>query len=353
MRVFNVQFTSGELSALIYRFCVNTAIVFFASICGQVNAAQILVDKMPEHAQNQQSADKPTTSEQQNSKKQPHWIEQIHHSVSDSVYQSAVWFDRFFVNENNDYESPKTNARIRLGWKPQARDWNGIEARFRIKVRLPHFEDKVDLILSDDEETAQNQLPFDSTNNQADLGDERFAAALRYTHNPNRKRLLESRIGISGGDLFFKVRHKRYLHWQQKHSVRIEPSIFYFIGDGLGAKLQLEYDYQFNAITQYRINYSIRGSEDFSGAKWKHGFYQLKQLGSKRASIWGLKVQGVRNSERGYDVDKYTLSYRYRFNALRKWLFFEVEPFLQWPEDQDYRTTPGMIFRIEGYFDKG
>ena len=66
----------------------------------------------------------------------------------------------------------------------------------------------------------------------------------------------------------------------------------------------------------------------------------------------GLKVEGERNGDAGFFIDKYTLSYRYRFNAFQKWLFFEVEPFVEWPEEENYSATPGIAFRIEGFFSK-
>jgi len=282
-----------------------------------------------------------------------HWTHKFHQSVSDSVFQSAVWFDNFFVDESNEYESPKTSARIRLGWKPKARDWNDVEARFRIKVKLPHFKNKMDLILSDEDETDQNQLPLESINSQSTPNEEHFAAAVRYTHSKNKNRLLESRVGFSSGDLFFKVRHKRRFSINEHQNFRVEPSVYYLLGDGLGAKLLLEYNYQLNSKAQFRVNYSVRGSEEFQGIRWKHGFYRLNQLGDKTASIIGFQAEGVRNNQQGFLVDKYTLSYRYRFNALREWLYFEVEPFVEWPEEQHYTTTPGIALRIEGYFNKG
>jgi hypothetical protein len=339
---------------LIHHFGINAAFIILTSAIWQANSAESPVEKAIQLKHNDQShKDHYSSHELEDLNEDSHWIEKLHYSVSDSVYQSAVWFDRFFVNESNDYESPQTNARIRFSWKPKARDWNDIDARFRIKVRLPHFENRVDLILSDDEESVPSQFPLDTINSQSDLSEEHFAAAFRYTHNTNEQRLLESRIGLSGGDLFFKIRHKRYFHWQQNHSIRLEPSVYYFIGDGAGAKLDIEYDYQYSPNTQYRLHYSVKGSQAHQGLRWKHGLYRLKQLGTNRASIIGFKVQGVRNNQRGFDVDKYTLSYRYRFNAVRKWLFFEAEPFLQWPEDENYSTTPGIIFRVEGYFNKG
>jgi len=282
-----------------------------------------------------------------------HWMEKFHHSVSNTVYQSAVWFDNFFVDDSNEQSSPKTNARIRLGWKPKARDWNDIETRFRIKVKLPYFKNKLDLILSDDDEINQDQLPLESVNTQQDSDDEHFSAAVRFTHTKNKNRLLESKVGISGGDIFFKLRHRKRLLWDEAHSFKFEPSLFYFLDDGLGAKLLLEYNYQLDKQSQFRVNYSIRGSESFNGIRWKHGFYKLKQLNEKSASIFGLQVEGERNGDQDFLIEKYTLTYRYRFNALRDWIFFEIEPFIEWPENENYTTTPGIALRIEGYFAKG
>ena len=281
------------------------------------------------------------------------WMENLHKSISDSVYQSAVWFDQFFLDENTEQSTPRTNARIRLGWEPKARDWSEIDTRFRIKVKLPHFKDKIDLILSDDDELDQSNLPLDSAKTNQENNEESFAAAVRFTHKKEKDRLLESRIGISGGDIFLKARHNRRYTWSNTHSFKFEPSLYYFLDDGLGAKLLLEYDYQLNKSSQLRVHYSIRGSESFSGIRWKHGFYKLKQLEQNAATILGLKVEGERNGEKGFIIDNYTLSYRYRFNALKSWLYFEVEPFLEWNEEENYTTTPGIALRVEGYFYKG
>ncbi|MDG1753243.1 MAG: hypothetical protein P8I03_16545 [Thalassotalea sp.] len=281
------------------------------------------------------------------------WMQNLHESISNSVYQSAIWFDQFFLDENTEQSAPRTNARIRIGWEPKARDWSEIDTRFRIKVKLPHFKDKIDLILSDDDDLDQSNLPLDSARVRQESNEESFAAAVRFTHRKEKNRLLESRLGISGGDIFVKARHKRRYTWDNTHSFRLEPSLYYFLDDGLGAKLLLEYDYQLNKNSQLRINYSVRGSEAFSGIRWKHGFYKLTQLEQNAATILGLKVEGERNGEKGFVIDNYTLSYRYRFNALKSWLYFEVEPFLEWSEEENYKTTPGIALRVEGYFYKG
>lgn len=279
------------------------------------------------------------------------WINDLHTTVSNSVYSSAVWFDQFFTDEGSVQQNPKVNAKIRLEWSPRSRDFAEIKARFRIKVKLPHFKNKVDLILSDEDEADQYHLPLETTHIQPE--EEKFSASLRYMVNNEKNKYTDTRLGISGGDLFVRGRHKRYFNLNEDSAFKVEPSIFYFLGDGFGSRLLLEYNFQSNQDTQYRINYSIEGSESFSGIRWKHGLYRLKHLSDKSASVTSFQVEGERNGRRDFVVDNYTLSYRYRFNAYKKWLFFEIEPFLEWPEIENYTTTPGIAFRVEGHFYKG
>ena len=90
-----------------------------------------------------------------------HWSQEIHDTIANSVYQSATWFDSFFTDIDSQQIEPKATAKIRFGWIPKARDWAEFDSRFRLKVKLPHFKDRMSLILSDEDDMADNQLPLE------------------------------------------------------------------------------------------------------------------------------------------------------------------------------------------------
>jgi hypothetical protein len=180
--------------------------------------------------------------------------------------------------------------------------------------------------------------------------DDTFTAAIRVINVDEFSKFVDSRIGISGGDIFAKVRAKIQTDTSKIHIFKFQPSIFYYLDDGFGTRLFFEYEYNFAAKRQFRANYSIRTSEAFNGYRWRNGYYYLQQLDRYRATALGFVVNGEDNGDNGYQVDNYTLSYRYRVNTYRRWLYFEIEPFIEWPEDHSYKATPGIAFRIEGYF---
>jgi hypothetical protein len=280
------------------------------------------------------------------------WASSLHESIADSVYQSAFWFDSFFTIDENEQQTPKTSAKIRLGWLPKRTDLSEFEARFRIKLSLPNLKDRADLILSDDSEDNLADLPLETFNSLQSLNQDSFSAAIRYVHEREKDKFTDTRIGISSNDLFVRFRHKRRFSWYKTHGIKIDPALYYFIGDGLGARLLLEYNYQASKTKQYRINYSIRASEAYRGEKWKYGLYDLRQLGDQRASVFGLVAEGRIASEQGSFVEQYTLSYRYRFKSQKDWLFFEIEPFLEWANEDGFATNPGIALRVEGYFER-
>lgn len=280
------------------------------------------------------------------------WSHDFHQTIANSVFYSATWFDSFFLEEGDEQITPKTSARIKLGWEPKAREWGEFGTRFKVKVRLPHFKDKVDLIFSDDSDDDLENLPLESIKVEPDNNNDNFAAAIRYIFKDKKNTLTDTRLGISGGDLFIRARHRRIYQWQDTHSFKLEPAILYSLDEKTGARLLLEYNYQINAKNQLRLDYSLRGSESFHGVRWKYGIYNLKHIADRKASILGLQAEGERNGENGFIIDKYTVNYRYRFGAIKDWLFFEIEPFIEFPEEENYTATPGLALRVEGYFYK-
>ena len=151
------------------------------------------------------------------------WMHNFHSTISNSVYQSAVWFDGFFSHEDSEQLTPQTTARIRLAWEPRSRDLAEFNSRFRVKVKLPHFKDKLDLILSDDSDDELSQLPLETIKTKSELNDEPFAAAVRLVHVNTEQRFTDTRLGLSGGDIFIKTRHKRRYSWENVHGFKVEP----------------------------------------------------------------------------------------------------------------------------------
>jgi len=275
------------------------------------------------------------------------WLDLMHQSIADSADNTALWFDDFFVLNEFDHEGKaRGQARIKLGWEPRSRALNEFEARLKVRVKLPNLKNRVDLVLSDyDDEQPESSII--ASGNEVFDEQNRFSLALRWRAKPNSG--LSHRIGIGRRlQAFVKSRYRGLIDVSEKSDLRWETSVYYYSSDGLGAKFSWLIDYNLNPESLFRFNNNFYYRDRSNDWLWQHNWQNLKQLDDKSALIYGFYVEGV--SQPNYRLEEYLVSVRWRKNALREWLFYELEPFVLWRRDEGFAASFGLAFRVEGFF---
>jgi hypothetical protein len=275
------------------------------------------------------------------------WLDSLHENITDSVNESALWFDEFFMLDQNSLsESALGEARIQLGWNPRSRDLSQFESRIKLRYKLPNLKNRVDLVVSDyDDEQPDNLLQ--NTNLDNNNQQNRFSLALQWKAKPDSG--LSHRIGI-GRRLqpFVKSRYRMVLGLSEQADLRLESSIYYYSNDGFGAELAGSYGYVFTPSSLFRFNNRFFFRDKSNDWLWQHSWQNLVQINEKNALICGLYIEGL--SQPNYHLEEYLVSSRWRINALRNWLFFEMEPYVTWRKDEAFSASYGIGLRVEGYF---
>lgn len=275
------------------------------------------------------------------------WLDTMHQNIVDSVTDSALWFDEFFVlDEFSHHDKARGEARIRLGWEPRSRDLSEFQTQIRLRVQLPNLKNRVDIVLSDyDDDPGESVLR--ASGNDVFTEQNRFSLALRWRAKPDSG--LSHRVGI-GRRLqpFVKSRYRSLLTLTQQSELRWETSIYYYNRDGFGANIAGQLNYTFDPQSLLRLNnqFYFRGrSNDWL---WQHSLQHLRQVDDKTAIISGFYLEGL--SQENYRLEEYLVSFRWRKNALREWLFYELEPFVLWQRDEGFSASYGLALRLEGFF---
>ncbi|WP_354667972.1 hypothetical protein [Paraglaciecola arctica] len=275
------------------------------------------------------------------------WLDSMHQSIASSVNSSAMWFDDYFELKEFDHDEEATGeARIRLGWEPRSRHLNEFETRVKIRVRLPNLKNRADLVFSDYEDDRQNNDLQSSGNNEFTERN-RFSLALRWRSSPESG--LSHRIGVGRRlQAFVKSRYRHSHLLSEKTKLNWETSGYLYSNDGLGANFswQLSHSVTKNSIFRWNNHFYFRDhSNDWL---WQHNVQKLTQFDEKNALISGFYIEGL--SRPNYRLEEYLVSLRWRKNTLRKWLFYEVEPFIMWRRDESFSASYGIALRLEGYF---
>ncbi|WP_111978258.1 hypothetical protein [Algibacillus agarilyticus] len=278
------------------------------------------------------------------------WLDQFHVDVSNSLFNSADWFDNFFADEHIADLETQASAKIRIGWEPKEHDLAKLKTRVRLRLRLPNFKRKVDLIFDDYEEVKQEgvteELINESRNKQQSSD---FNVALRWIHKSDKKHYFSTRIGLaSHPDIYARALYRYIWQTSKNTNIVLQPSIYYYADQGHAERLSVNFEASTTDTDLFQFNNSWRYIQERDKVDWSHSVAYLTQLTQTQALISSIFVNGITNN--GYHLENKGISIRYRIQSSRTWLFFEVEPFIHWPESEDFEQTAGIALRVEGRF---
>lgn len=285
-------------------------------------------------------------------------------SVGHSMDWTANLLDGLFANRESDKNKAKTWGHFVIGWEPQEGEFfsgDSFPIKFKIKAKLPNLENSVELILSDGEDDDFKTLPYESVRTEAfKLSQNSLGAAVSFLHTKSDNVSTSVRIGWGEDQLYTRASATyRKQYFDGKITLNLKPAIEYYVSDGWGARFLLDTGYKLNQTSEIRYNYSLRDLQSFNASEWRSGLFQITAISDKSALITGLSSYGY--IEPKVEPLSHKFSVRYRFNALRRWLFFEIEPFVELNKDDpygddydplsnDFVRNTGISFRIETHY---
>ncbi|GHB78712.1 hypothetical protein GCM10008107_30250 [Psychrosphaera saromensis] len=290
-------------------------------------------------------------------------------SVVEGVGYSMDWtanlLDGLFAENESGKNKAKTWGHFILGWEPREGEvftGDSFPIKFKIKAKLPNLENSVELILSDGEDDDFKTLPYESVKTEAfKLSQSSLGAAVRFLHTKSDNLSTSVRIGWGEDQLYTRASGTyRQKFFDSRVIVNLQPAIEYYVADGWGARFLLDTGLKINKTSEVRYNLSLRDLESYNSSEWRSGLFQITALTDKSALITGISSFGY--IEPKVEPISHKFSVRYRFNALRSWLFFEIEPFVELNKDDPYESesydplsndfvrNTGISFRIETHY---
>ena len=275
------------------------------------------------------------------------WLDVWHSKFSNSMDYTAQQLDEFFALEGSDnHKDAQAEGRVRFGLEPRTRDLMATDFRFRIRVKLPALKNRVELLLSDDDDYTRRDN-IRAARDSVDHLQDSASLALRYQKNDNSK--LSHRIGAGRGDqLFARSRFEDDIWFAEDFKLDYDGEIYYYTRDQFGAELGLNFtqmleDDQFVRL-QNRYYYRDRSTDWL----WRHELQYLRPLTDQSALLYTFFVKGL--TKPNHHVTEVYTSVRWRTNYRRSWLFFELEPFVIWLKQEHFSPSYGLAVRFEFYY---
>jgi hypothetical protein len=292
-------------------------------------------------------------------------VNSVVESVGYTMDWTANYLDSFFAKDESGKNKAKTWGHFVMGWEPREGEFftgSSFPIKFKVKAKLPNLQNKVEIILSDGEDDDFKTLPYESVRPEAfKISQSSLGAAVSFMHTKSDNVSTSSRIGWGEDQLYTRTAatYRKKL-FNDNVTLNLKPAIEYYVADGWGARFLLDAGYKVNDKSELRYNFTLRDLESYDSAEWRSGLFHISSVGNKAALIVGLSSFGY--VEPQPDAEQHRFSVRYRFNALRSWVFFEIEPFVELNKAEssddnwnnviysDFVRDSGISLRFEAHY---
>jgi hypothetical protein len=270
------------------------------------------------------------------------WLEDGKDYASRKANEMTQWVDNFFGNDERDLEQAESRLRLRTIYNWDERLDTEVMSRLGGKVSLPQISKRLDLVFRGED---MDDFGDDGVE---DPSEDRIG--LQYQVGPKdiRKHRFDLTVGFGSSGPKPGVKYVYQDAFAEDLNFRFTQRFTYDLGEGGYGSSRFVLDKALRerelvrAYTRFLYGEKTEGTEWSSSLSYARGW----QGDSGRVGATWLYV-GADGQTEPYDfVKNYKVGARFRRQAYRDWLFWEIEPSYNWRVDEPYFDREGA-WRIE------
>ncbi len=277
--------------------------------------------------------------------------------LSGKVTSFASYLDHLFGGDRHFQESNQSVLQLNLTRVTGYGGDKSYKLAARMKLKLPITEWRLRLLVETDPENNLTDEPITSppvTNRKVSVPST-LALAVRYEKKEDVRWYFNTDVGIKFRGIakapnpFVRARSSYTApigQWRLKAS----ESVYWFNTTGLGETTLLDLDRIVSAQFLFRATSSAIWLYDTQNFSLRQNMTLFHTLSDRSALSYQASVIGA--SEPQLRVTDYVLQLFYRYRMNREWLFFEFNPQLHFPREQNYNSSPTLNVRLEMLFDE-
>ena len=286
---------------------------------------------------------------------QPNQVDRAQEAMSQSVNDAAKWFDAFFGDER--FVAEEAYSRIRLTPSVFFEEGEATDYKLRVnaKIRVPRMSKRLRLVIGDTSEDEESVLTSETFPAARQSENDSTAIGLQYFVKTKNKLNTSVTAGVKLGsghvvDFFVGPRVRKtwpFDVWQ----IRFTERVRWYTDIGWESRTRFDFERLFRDDLFFRATTDLRWrKQDYNdeGFRFEAGPTLTQRL--RRKAAIDYQWNNVFLTKPNTRLDETVLRLRYRQRIWRKWLFYEVNPQVAFRNDDDFRNTPGIEFRLEASF---
>ena len=267
--------------------------------------------------------------------------------VNTMMQGTASWLDAIGRNDRDDNSNDRASAKgyLQLSWLPRTADLDDVDVNFKVSLHLPQWNERFALVIDNDDDEEEHLLDYES--NHIQDNQDGVNVAFQYIKQFNQKWQVKNRVGFSRSQVY--LRSEVQFNWRvQQVDLSLQPRLDYFLQDGWEPSIKTVAAYQLEkSYVSLSANWQKMQTE--SNTRRKIGFYHIKSTGKNQLLVSGVQYNKSNDAD---DIpnESYFISIRYRNLLYKSWMYFEIEPFVEFNQANNLRTEVGGVFRLISYY---
>jgi len=280
--------------------------------------------------------------------------------ISDVFVAPIAWVDSFFFTEREEAETNRSYLRVITGYEWANGDGLQFRRKIRAKVRVPGVKERMHIIFDDDDDFDLDQTVAPNQGgtltrrpiNQQDLINKRRRAGVGYilfnTLNSTRVEVETALRSRLRSEISLRVRQKILI--SEKSKGRLSLNGFWLEGTGFGSRGRLDFERTISKRSIVREENSVTQIHNVDGVVIDNRLSFETQLNAKAGISPGLGFSS--NTRPVLRAAALNATVLYRQNFFREWLFYELEPGINWTRNEfgAYPPIPTAAVRLEVQF---
>lgn len=274
-----------------------------------------------------------------------------HDSIEEHVNLFVNWVDEFFGGDRAFEETRDNYVKLSIGKiieeGGRITNANNITAQ----INLPRTEDRLKLLITNEPETdevAGNLQPRETISG-VDTTNE-TSTALRFVARDTTVWNVHADLGVryrSGVDPFGRFRVRRTVAltpW----TLHLAETLFWYDSLGRGETTHVDIERPIIEKLTFRATSEATWRDQTDYFDLVQDLAILHRISDRRSVIYRASAFGI--TEPVEHVTDYLLSVRYRQLIHRDWLFFEINPQINYPKELHFKAVPTLTFKLDIIF---
>ena len=245
-------------------------------------------------------------------------------------------------------EENRSRVRLRLTAGVEEGDGVDFEPRANIRLHLPKLSDRLSLLFfASEDDNPEDDASRPDPEVRGDNNKKDAAVALQYFLQESDKSNVSVTLGGSYDYLYTGVRG-RYLKEFGPWTSRLVSQLRWYTDNDWRLLNSLDFERPLGERWFFRATGQLDWIEEDGELPGGLLFrlYQALDVDKVLSYEWHNSFDDVGNE----DLSEIKLQLRYRQRYLRDWLFFEVSPYVQFEEEEDWNTVLGFFGKVEIIF---